>query len=505
MSTKITNNFKVHAENTTQKFTDAQYSSESQRIEGAQPGTAISSKLINTGLREATLFSAALIEALKSAIPDNADLTNPIVVGVDTTFDELSAMLAEALVKIKVNSAALADNVKSGAIVEETTRAREAKQGYPLSLSVNSKLKFHASWIGTYKNNDVVYYSTPGANKGYYVVKGLAEETAESPAGTITIGLNDTPLTHAAHLTRLTIEATIGSDTNLSKTDAISSASTTNQLATGKSVYDYSQPKIGAGTGTEILVKTATAGILGVLNKVLSINSGSTDDQLPTAKAVYNYAQPIISSGEGILTRSSSPGQLGTLLKTSIIDANSTDNQLPTAKAVVDYVEGRKWKLIRPESLGWTIVAGSNKNTIITIEVNTNLSMGDVVVLELDGVRYDSQNRVDRPFLVQIPLTHLPSSDPTNKGMFKAEYLSGYFLGINDDIYREAKFFVWFSYHGSNLYFKLLRADAGAQYSSQQAINVIYNKHSYDTDIKYPVNSSGLTEDLFVRRIWLVK
>lgn len=387
MSTKIINNFKVHAENTTQKFTDAQYSSESQRIEGAQPGTTISSKLINTGLREATLFSAALIEALKTAIPDNADLNNEIVVGVDTTFDELSAMLAEALVKIKVNSAVLADNVRSGAIVEETTRAREAKQGYPLSLSINSKLKFHTSWIGTYKNNDVVYYSTPGANKGYYVVKGLAEETAESPAGTITIGLNDTPLTHAAHLARLTVETIIGSDTNLSKTDAISSASTTNQLATGKSVYDYSQPKIGAGTGTEILVKTATAGTLGVLNKVLSINSGSTDDQLPTAKAVYNYAQPIISSGEGILTRSSNPGQLGTLSKASVVNANSTDNQLPTAKAVYDAITNIK-TTIKATELLW-----SGEQEIETNPVTINLSV-DLADYQMIAIAYDEFHSV---------------------------------------------------------------------------------------------------------------
>lgn len=182
MSTKITNNLKVHGENTTQKYTDAQYNTDTQRINGAQPGTPISSKLINTGLRNATLVTSALIEALKTVVPNDNDLTTPITVGTATTHEALVAALTEALVKIRVEHAILADNVKSGAIVEETTTARESKQGYGISLGLNSKLQFKTSWVGTHKNNDVLYYSAAGALKGFYIVKGLSAETKTQPA-----------------------------------------------------------------------------------------------------------------------------------------------------------------------------------------------------------------------------------------------------------------------------------------------------------------------------------
>lgn len=189
--------------------------------------------------------------------------------------------------------------------------------------------------------------------------------------------------------------------------------------------------------------------------------------------------------------------------KTNTLSSSSTNDEIPGAKAVVDYVEGRKWKLIRPESLGWAMVAGYSRETA-TIEVNTSLNIGDVIVLELDGTGPD-YSVVNKPFLVQIPLTHSPSSDPTNKGIFKAEYLSSYFLGggNEEDIYQEAKFFVWFSYNGSNLYFKSL-GDART-YGSQEPVVVTYNKHSYFEDNKYPVKSEAMMGYLFVRRIWLVK
>lgn len=241
MSTKITNNLKVHGESTTQKYTDAQYNTDTQRINGAQPGTPISSKLINTGLRNATLVTSALIEALKTVVPNSNDLTTAITVGAATTHAALVTALTEALVKIKVENAVLADNIRSGSIVEEATTARESKQGFGISLGLNSKLQFKTTWLGTHKNNDVVYYSAAGALKGFYIVKGLSAETTSQAAGTLTITSGQTPTTHAANLQRLTFETAISVDTGLSKTDIINSSSTTNQLATAKAVYDYTQ------------------------------------------------------------------------------------------------------------------------------------------------------------------------------------------------------------------------------------------------------------------------
>lgn len=244
MSTKITNNLKVHGESTTQKYTDAQYNTDTKRINGAQPRTPISSKLVNTGLRNATLVTSAFIEALKTIVLNNNDLTTAITVGTDTTYAALVTALTEALVKIKVETAVLADNVKSGAIVEETTTARESKQGFGISLGLNSKLQFKTTWLGTHKNNDILYYSAAGALKGFYIVKGLSVETASQTAGTLTITSGQTPTTHAANLQRLTFETAISVDTGLSKTDIINSSSTTNQMPSAKAVFDVVDTKV---------------------------------------------------------------------------------------------------------------------------------------------------------------------------------------------------------------------------------------------------------------------
>ncbi len=239
MSTKITNNLKVLGEDTTNKYTDVQYASNEERANGVQTGTPISSKLINSALRQSTLFVTAFIEALKTVIPNTNDLTEAITIGNDTLFDDLVDTLIEGLTKIKVEQALLADNVKSGAIVAETTTARESKQGYGISLALNTKLTFKGTWAGTYKNNDLIYYGESGSLKGYYVVKGLSIETTSSVAQTLTIEASDTPTTHVSNLIRLTTETNIGVDTNLSKSDVIASSSTTNQLLTSKGAYDF--------------------------------------------------------------------------------------------------------------------------------------------------------------------------------------------------------------------------------------------------------------------------
>lgn len=244
MSTKITNNLKVHGENTTQKYTDAEYNTDTQRINGAQPQTPISSKLMNTGLRNATLVTSALIEALKTVVPNNNDLTTAITVGTNTTHAALVTALTQALVKIKVERATTADNVISGAIVEETIRAKESKQGFGISLGLNSKLQFKTTWFGTHKNNDVLYYSTAGPLKGFYIVKGLSAETAEQAAGTLTITSGQTPTTHAVNLQRLTFETDLGTNANYSKTDTVNVSSTINQIPSAKAVFDAVNTKV---------------------------------------------------------------------------------------------------------------------------------------------------------------------------------------------------------------------------------------------------------------------
>lgn len=281
MSTKITNNLKVLGEDTTNKYTDVQYASNEERANGVQTGTPISSKLINSALRQSTLFVTAFIEALKTVIPNTNDLTEAITIGNDTLFDDLVDTLIEGLTKIKVEQALLADNVKSGAIVAETTTARESKQGYGISLALNTKLTFKGTWAGTYKNNDLIYYGESGSLKGYYVVKGLLIETTSSAAQTLTIEASDTPTTHSVYLKRLTTETAIGVDTNLSKSDVITSSSTTNQLLTSKGAYDF------AITYNVITIPPSSANTVGF--KLVLLNSATYSIASTTQYNGYIY------------------------------------------------------------------------------------------------------------------------------------------------------------------------------------------------------------------------
>lgn len=395
-SNKITNNLKVFNENKNNILSDTNYSNDSERSNGFQAGDPIRSEIVNKVLRDTSLVTSAFIEALKQSLTpgEGSDVTNNIIVGTDTDFNDLVVMIQEAL--RKVPPANLATIAMTGSFND-----------------LRDKPDMMLRSIVTSFNQ-----TTPG----FYSVESSG---------------SDRPLN---------TETSWGLIVYYGGTGVIQ------QIATSK-------------TNNRVFLRSKT---------------GSN-----------NW-----TSWEEILRSSD---------KTNTLSSSSTNDKIPGAKAVVDYVEGRKWKLIRPDSLGWTIVAGSERETT-TIEVNTSLSMGDVVVLELDGTGDDNSGRVNSPFLVQIPLTHSPSSDPTNKGMFKAEYLSSYSLGGGNEVdnYQETKFFVWFSHDGSNLYFESL--GFAREYGSQEPINVIYNKHSYFTDTDYPVKSKAMMYGyLFVRRIWLIR
>jgi hypothetical protein len=203
------------------------------------------------------------------------------------------------------------------------------------------------------------------------------------PAQTLVIASGDTPTTHAANLKRLTIETAIGSNVNLSKTDTISSASTINQLSSGKAVFDFAQAKITAGTTNDILTRTGTAGTLGILTKVTSFDSSSTDNQIPTAKAIYDEfenAYQVIASKQDklpsgtnkIVTLTATQGVTGTLDRVTSISASSTDSQIGTAKAVYTGLETKVDKVANSRLITDTeatklegIQAGAQVNNVL--------------------------------------------------------------------------------------------------------------------------------------------
>ncbi len=353
----LTNNLKVLAENSTNLLTDSEFLNSIERSNGFQPGTPISSKLVNTTLRQATLVTTALVDALKQLAI--SDLTNSITVGKETTLAGLTAALVDALTKVKVSNAAIADNVKSGAVVEETTRARESKPGYPLNKTLNQKTVFKGVWVGTHKNGDILYYGVDGSNKGFYIVKGLAEESVDGVGnvtthGTITLTASHTPTGEFKNnLHRLTIESTIGADVNLSKVDALGETPTTNQLVTAlalKSLNDSLLLSIG--------IKVAK-----VEGKQLSTNDYTTDEKNKLAGieagAQKNVATNLtITKAADKITVNSSTGDDTAI---PLVDKTNTFAGLmsPTDKTKLDGIESGAQK-----NVGTNITIGTSATSV---------------------------------------------------------------------------------------------------------------------------------------------
>lgn len=519
-ATNLTNLLKVFGENTTNLQEDATYAGSNDRLIGFQPNTIISSRLTNTALRQSTLISSALVQAIKEV---SLDLATAKTIGGSTTFTEAVNTLKEAILKIKVDRAALADNVVGGAIVEETTTAREFKPGYGISQSIKRQARLKETWIGTHVNGDMIYYNDTEAIptlKGWYIVYGLSEEYILSntfvPAQTLVITSGQTPTTHAANLKRLTVETAIGSNVNLSKTDTVSSSSTTNQLSSAKAVFDYAQVKIPAGTTNDILTRTSTAGVLGTLTKVTSFDYLSTDNQIPTAKSVADYAESVayliqekqdkLPTGTNkIVTLTGTQGVTGTLDKVIAMPATPTDSQIPTAKLlkthVEEYVESKKWTLVR-DTTAWTTISNLFSNSTPTlISCNSSFIVGDVLAFELAISGY-----TDRPFIVQSVLT-LSSTNPDSGNIFKAEGLTTYGQGYGAvNVYKEVRHYIKFSFsEGTNLRFKTAGSyGEAAQYPSASPLAINYKKDDYDNTIQNVTSEIG-TGHLQVRRIWRIR
>ena len=337
----LTNKLKVFAEATTNKLDDTAFAGDIQRQDGYQPNQIISSKITNTILRQTSVVTTALVEALKELSEKN--LTNAMTFGSDTILADAKTAIKEALVNVKVAKAVLADNVVGGALVEETNIARKFKAGWQISQEFKEKMVFKGTWEGTYINNDIVYYGTAGAHKGYYVVHGLTKESVNestgviTPAQTLTIKSTDVPTSAGIknNLQRLTFETTIGTNTSLSKTDTIASNSTTNQLATAKGVYDYAQAKVTKHTtaGIKILTRGTTNGVLSDLDKVTSLSSSSTDSQIPSAKAVFDIVDTKVTK---IANYSLSKNDFTDTLKSKLDGIDSGAQVNPYSKTQLD-------------------------------------------------------------------------------------------------------------------------------------------------------------------------
>lgn len=241
----LTNKLKVFAEATTNKLDDTAFAGDSQRQDGYQPNQIISSKITNTILRQTSVVTTALVEALKELSEKN--LTNAMTFGSDTVLADAKTAIKEALVNVKVAKAVLADNVVGGALVEETSVARKFKAGWQISQEFKEKMVFKGTWAGTYMNNDIVYYGTNGVHKGYYVVYGLSKESVDessgviTPAGTLIIKSTDVPTSAGIknNLQRLTYETKMGTNGLLSRVTEITQYTDDNEIPSGKAVYEF--------------------------------------------------------------------------------------------------------------------------------------------------------------------------------------------------------------------------------------------------------------------------
>ncbi len=314
----LDNKLKPFAIETDNKLTDAVFGDSAERIQGFQPNTPISSKLTNTILRQTSMVTAALVQALKELSTTN--LSTAKVIGVNTEYEDMVSVIKQTLLATKVNKAVLADNVVGGAEVNTAIEAKDFVEGFGISKGIKGRLNLKYTWVGTHNNNDLIYYSGGNQYRGWYMVHGLEDEKIVNneyiPAQTLTITSINTPatITISNKLYRLTFEGSITTDATLTKGLNISSNSTDSQLSTAKAVYSYvssqinlltndfilsingKQNKISAGSTNDILTKTNVSGELSTVSKSTVLNASSTDSHIPTAKAVYSYVTSHIDS-----------------------------------------------------------------------------------------------------------------------------------------------------------------------------------------------------------------
>lgn len=376
-ASNLTNKIRVFADATLNKLSDSVYESDVQRSGGYQPNTVISSKVMNTVLRQTSLISVALIEALKEL--SNANLASPMTLGIDSSVANVKDVIKHTLLNTKPLFSGIADDVAPGTVVDDAMTARKFLAGWQISQEFKKKLNFKGGWVGTHQNNDILYYGTAGLHKGFYIVKDLANESVNeetgvvTPAGELTITSGQTPTTSAiaSNLHRLTIESNIGADTSLSKTITISNASTDNQLPSAKAVYHLMEDVQGGmdnhsgRTDNPHSVTKEQVGLgnlenslqLKASDKTTVIDISSTHTQIPSAKAVYEAFDFIlgelgmhtadktnphaVNKTQVGLSAVTNHKQLRDSDKTTTINNNSTDTEIPSAKAVYTAVEGK--------------------------------------------------------------------------------------------------------------------------------------------------------------------
>lgn len=142
----MANNFKVFADTkvsggTTTVMSDSAFNSSTERQNGSVPHTVIKSDLNNTALREATLLSTALIDAIESL----DTRTNPGV--TYSPNDTLSDFKAKLIAAITSFTKTYADTVATNAANTEKTRAQGVEGSLQTSVTnlENSRVSFTSS------------------------------------------------------------------------------------------------------------------------------------------------------------------------------------------------------------------------------------------------------------------------------------------------------------------------------------------------------------------------
>lgn len=111
-ASNLTNKLKVFAEETINILEAEVFSNSDERKEGYQQNSVIRSKITNTALRQTSLVTVALIEALKELSVSN--LVSSIIFDSHTTVGDAKNAIIDALTKTKVNIAKVAEDLSVG-------------------------------------------------------------------------------------------------------------------------------------------------------------------------------------------------------------------------------------------------------------------------------------------------------------------------------------------------------------------------------------------------------
>jgi len=134
------NLFYIHDEDlaaTGNYYIPADYATLPERTDGFVAGTTISSKTVNTALRQSSIFSVAMIDALLDSYTSFTGNVSPI-----STLDDMKSFIVNGMKSVEVSKSTF--STSSGSVRYPLTITMNGKDSYNYNGSVSKSVSFYA-------------------------------------------------------------------------------------------------------------------------------------------------------------------------------------------------------------------------------------------------------------------------------------------------------------------------------------------------------------------------